>query len=381
MISRRRLALAAVAPAAMKLKAQSQPAYAGALEKFAGKADQKAFDSLQYSLARYAEAPRRLRFNATTRKQAEAWRAKLRAKVTELVGGFPAKSPLKPIVLETRDFPAYTRETIAFESRPGLSVFGYLLIPKQKTKPMPAVICVPGHGRGADDIAGIDEKGQDRTEKVGYQFDYAIQVVEQGMAAFAIEPLGFGCRRDEAARKKGLGTSSCQPSAGAALLLGETMIGWRVYDIIRTVDYLETRSEIDPKRIGLMGISGGGTATTFGAALEPRIAAAFISGYLNTFKDSILSISHCIDNYVPGILNWCEQYEVAGLIAPRPLFCESGMKDNIFPIEAFKFAFGEVQKIYQVYGAADNVGHEIHPANHVFHGKQGLPFLARHLKA
>lgn len=365
----------------MKLKAQSQPAYAGALEKFAGKADQKAFDSLQYSLARYAEAPRRLRFNATTRKQAEAWRAKLRAKVTELVGGFPAKSPLKPIVLETRDFPAYTRETIAFESRPGLSVFGYLLIPKQKTKPMPAVICVPGHGRGADDIAGIDEKGQDRTEKVGYQFDYAIQVVEQGMAAFAIEPLGFGCRRDEAARKKGLGTSSCQPSAGAALLLGETMIGWRVYDIIRTVDYLETRSEIDPKRIGLMGISGGGTATTFGAALEPRIAAAFISGYLNTFKDSILSISHCIDNYVPGILNWCEQYEVAGLIAPRPLFCESGMKDNIFPIEAFKFAFGEVQKIYQVYGAADNVGHEIHPANHVFHGKQGLPFLARHLKA
>ena len=62
----------------------------------------------------------------------------------------------------------------------------------------------------------------------------------------------------------------------------------------------------------------------FSAALEPRIRAAFISGYLNTFRDSIMSLSHCIDNYVPGILNWAEMYDVAGLIAPRPLFAESG---------------------------------------------------------
>lgn len=381
MISRRRLAVAALAPAAMKLNAQNQPAYAGALEKFAGKVDAQSFDSLAWTRMRYEEMPRRLRFRATTRKQAEAWRKKLHAKLTELVGGFPARTRLKPIVLETREFPGYRRETIAFESRPGLSVFGYLLVPRGKAQPMPAVICVPGHGRGADDIAGIDEKGRDRTEKAGYQFDYAVQVVEHGMAAFAIEPLGFGCRRDAAARKKGLGASSCQPAAGAALLFGETMIGWRVYDIMRTVDYLETRAEFDPQRIGLMGISGGGTATIFGAALETRIAAAFASGYLNTFRDSILSISHCIDNYVPGILQWCEQYDVASLIAPRPLFCESGLQDNIFPMEAFKFALGEVKKAYEVYGASDLLGSEIHPGPHVFHGKAGLPFLARHLKA
>ena len=365
----------------MKLNAQTQPAYTGALEKFSGQVDPKAFDSLDWTRARYNEMPRRLRFSATTRKQAEAWQKKLRAKLTEMVGGFPPRIPLKPLILETRDFPNYTRETIAFESRPGLSVFGYLLIPRQKVKPMPVVISVPGHGRGADDIVGIDDKGQDRTQKVTYQFDYAIQLVEHGMAAFAIEPLGFGCRRDPASRKKGLGTSSCQPSAGAALLFGETMIGWRVFDIMRTVDFLQTRTEFDPKRIGLMGISGGGTATIFGAALEPRIAAAFASGYLNTFRDSILSISHCIDNYVPGILNWCEQYDVASLIAPRPLFCESGVKDPIFPLGAFQFAFGEVKKAYGIYGAPGNIGHEIHPGPHVFHGKQGLPFLARHLKA
>ena len=80
-----------------------------------------------------------------------------------------------------------------------------------------------------------------------------------------------------------------------------------------------------------MGISGGGTCTLFSAALEPRIRAAMVSGYLNTFRDCIMSVSHCIDNYVPGILNWAEMYDVAGLVAPRPLFAESGEKDDIFP--------------------------------------------------
>ena len=75
------------------------------------------------------------------------------------------------------------------------------------------------------------------------------------------------------------------------------------------------------------GDFGGGTCTLFSAALDPRIQMAMVSGYLYTFRDSIFSLSHCIDNYVPGILNWAEQYDVAGLIAPRALFAESGEKD------------------------------------------------------
>ena len=165
------------------------------------------------------------------------------------------------------------------------------------------------------------------------------------MAAVAIEPMAFGCRRDER-NKARPGTSACQPIAGAALLLGQTMIGWRVYDVMRTIDWIETRNELDAKRVGCMGISGGGTCTTFSAALEPRIKAAMISGYLNTFRDSIILSRHCIDNYVPGILNWAEMYDVAGLIAPRPLFAESGEKDNIFPIAASKASFEQVKKVY-----------------------------------
>jgi dienelactone hydrolase len=120
---------------------------------------------------------------------------------------------------------------------------------------------VSGHGRGVDDIVGIDDTGQDRTDKTGYQHDFAIQVTEHGMAAVAIAPMAFGCRRDPLTRNKGLGTSACQPSAGAALLLGQTMIGWRVYDVMRTVDWIEARRELDGGRVGYMGISGGGTCS------------------------------------------------------------------------------------------------------------------------
>ena len=113
--------------------------------------------------------------------------------------------------------------------------------------------------------------------------------------------------------------------------------------------------------------------------MEPRIRAAFASCSLNTFRDSIMSVSHCIDNYVPGILNWAEMYDVAGLIAPRPFFAESGEKDAIFPIAASRASFARVKQIYDVFGAADLTGQETFDAAHSFWGKQGLPFLARHL--
>ena len=128
------------------------------------------------------------------------------------------------------------------------------------------------------------------------------------------------------------------------------MIGWRVYDVMRTIDWIETRPELDAHRVGCMGISGGGTCTTFASALEPRIRAAMVSGYLNTFRDSVMSVSHCIDNYVPGILNWAEMYDVAGLIAPRPLFVESGEGDNISHAAA-RESFRRVKKIYEVFDA------------------------------
>ena len=380
-ITRRALGLSAAA-ATTGAFAQTEKAYTGALDGYEDQVEGVKLDPVRWSQERWKQAPRYLKFQAENKRQAVAWQKRLRAKVTQLLGGFPeSRTPLAVKPIETKQFDGYTREKFVFESRPGVAVLAYLLTPKTGSGPWPVAICVPGHGRGVDDIVGIDERGRARTNKAGYQRDFAIQVVERGMAALALEPMGFGVRRDAVNKKKGLGQKACDPAAGAALLLGETMIGWRVWDVMRAIDWIETRRDLDAKRIGCVGISGGGTCTVFAAAVEPRIQAALVSGYLCQYRESILSIAHCIDNYVPGILNWAECSDVAGLMAPRALFVESGDRDPIFPVAGVETAYAEVERIYAAFGARDRLGKEIFAGEHVFHGRAGLPFLAAALKA
>lgn len=380
-MTRRELGRLAAAGALAAQGAQTAiSTYKGPLDGFEDKVNPADFDPVAYTLERYKSAPLKLTFKAETRQEAEAWQKELRIRLVELAGGFPAeRTPLRAQTLEKRDFPNYTREKFVFYSRPGVGVLGYLLLPKKVSQPVPAVVCIAGHGRGVDDIVGVDLFGKDRPTPDGYQNDFAIQAAEHNLAAIAIEPMAFGCRRDPVTVKRGIGAVSCQPAAGSALLLGETMIAWRVWDVMRTIDWIGSRPELDARRVGCMGISGGGTCTLFSAAFEPRIKAAFVSGYLNTFRDCIMSVSHCIDNYIPGILNWAEMYDVAGLIAPRPLFAESGTNDPIFPIAGSREGFERVRKVYEVFNAADRVQHEIFEGTHEFHGVKGLPFLAREL--
>jgi hypothetical protein len=169
------------------------------------------------------------------------------------------------------------------------------------------------------------------------------------------------------------------PSAGAALLFGQTMVGWRVWDVMRAIDYLEGRREIDPSRVACMGISGGGTITLFATALEPRIKVGVVSGYFNRFADSIMSIPHCIDNYVPGILNVCEMADIAGLVPPRSLFVESGTKDDIFPIAATRAAVADARRIFTVLGVPEKLGFEEFEGEHKFWGKGAFSFLGHWL--
>jgi dienelactone hydrolase len=353
--------------------------YGGPLAGLEERTAARQLDSLDFTLARYREAPLRLRFRATNRPQALAWQKRLRRKLVELLGGFPqTRCPLRAETVESRQLPDYRQEKVVFQSRPDLSVFAYFLVPKSGSV-LPAVICLPGHGRGCDPVAGIDENGNPDTTDKEYQHSFGAQAARQGFAALVIEQLGFGCRRDPGARKKGASTSSCQPAAGAALLLGQTMAAWRSWDVMRAIDYLVTRPEVDAGRIACMGISGGGTVALYAAALEPRIRAAVLSGSFARFRDCIFSISHCIDNYVPDILHWAEMSDVAGLIAPRPVFVESGERDDIFPVDSARAAVAELRRVYALFGSEDRLGHEVFPRVHSFWGQGAFAFLKQQM--
>ncbi len=338
-------------------------------------------DSLAYSLARYDAigTPRRA-FRGSNPGEAAAWRAEARASLRERVGvGWPDRAdcpPLGPEFGEATERDGLVRRPITFATRPGMAACGYVATRADAPKGRrPAVVCLPGHGYGADDLVGLDDEGQERDGPDGYQHDFALQCARRGYVAVALEMIGFGKRRDPAAREKGPSASSCQPASGAALLLGESMVGWRVWDVIRTLDLLEATPGVDPRRLALMGISGGGTVALYAAALDERVAAAVLSCSYCTLRDSIYSIGHCIDNYVPGLLRDFEAADLAALIAPRGLIVEAGATDNIFPEPGVRAAYAAAERAFAASGAADRLAIDVFDGGHQFDGKAAFATL------
>lgn len=347
-------------------------------------------DPQVYARKRFEGARPALAWKAGTTAEMRAWQTKTRRKIRDLIGGVSVpRTPLRAAIHEVREFPQYRRETVRFESRPGLEVFAYLLTPEkaavsgeaERRGKIPAVLCLPGHGRGVDSIVGVAEDGSQRPfgAWAEYQADFALQCVAHGYAALAIEQISFGRRRDAQANRAGSGASSCNRDSPAALMLGETMTGWRVWDAMRALDYLQSRPDVDGSRLATMGISGGGLTSLWTAALDERVKVAVVSGYLNSFRDSILAVDHCIDNYVPGILNVIEMDDLPGLVAPRALFAESGSRDPIFPLPAFRRAVTRATDIYREFGVPELFGSEVFEGDHQFHGTGAFAYLAKTL--
>lgn len=312
----------------------------------------------------------------------QRWQSDFRVEFSRLLGGVTDWDclPLNAHIIESRKCDGYIRETVHFETQSGMVVNAYFLIPDGCTAPRPAMLCLPGHGRGVDTLVGIAVDGSERPmgEPEEYAGDFALQCVAHGFPTLAMEMIGFGERRTLSARSASADVSSCHAAATTALALGETLAGWRVFDAMRALDYLQSRTEVVcPEKIGIMGISGGAMIALFTAALDERISATVLSCYWNSFADSILSLVHCVDNYIPGLSKLCEMSDLAALVAPRSLFAESGSTDIIFPVEAFRESCIHARDIYKEFGAPVGFQSEEFVGGHEFHGVQAFEFLSR----
>jgi hypothetical protein len=290
---------------------------------------------------------------------------------------------LEPRITETVELDGYRREKVFLTTRPGLTLFGYFLTPSDRKsgERRPGVLSLPGHGSGVDSDVGILPDG--RQLKVGeseeYHAMFSLQSVQQGYPTFAIEQIGFGERRQDSYKALGPHHTSCPTDSTAALMLGETMIGWRVWDAMRSLDYLQSRPEVDPHRLITMGISGGGLSSLFCGALDERVTACVVSGYLNTFRDSVLGVSHCVDNYAQGLFALCEMEDIAGLVAPRPLYAENGDSDHIFPIAGFRKVVAAMEHRYAELGATDKFRTNIFSGGHKWDGTGLWEFLGEQM--
>ena len=319
-----------------------------------------------------AEKPRgEFRFSPGT--DFRTWQKAARNSLVEKLGLSQKLSapriPLAPRLLWRRKVKSGTVFKMILQSERDYDLPVYLCLP-DGGGPFPVWICVQGHGTGMH--ASISVKWQDEKsfKYDGGDRDFALQCLEKGYAAVCVEQRAFGEKSCMATHKPG-----CSRLASHAFMFGETLIGNRVFDVDRAIDFIRTRSELRKDMIGIVGNSGGGTTAIYSGAILPRLTHVMPSSCFSTYKDSILAMPHCPCNYFPGMLLWGDMGELAGLCAPKHLVIVNGRDDAIFPIEPAKAEFGRTQKIYEAAGFPDRCRMVIGNGGHRFYKADAWPVM------
>ena len=305
------------------------------------------YKAYHYELARLKEATPLMQYQKG--EPFENWQEKAREKLIELLG-LPTERCEPQFQLEYEKAQGnYTEYRFTVQTEEGYVVPCHLLVPAGKVGKTPLAVCLMGHGSGMHLALGLakSEKDQQLLDEWPHRA-MAPRAVREGRCALVIEARAFGESSD-----KGYGTS-CTEAAKTALLMGRTLQGERVWDVMRVLDAVALHfPQVDMTDIVCTGNSGGGTATFYLACLDERITAAAPSCSICSFEGSIAAMPHCLCNHIPGIRKYFEMGDLAGLIAPRILVVAAGEKDDIFPIESTRQNFEKIQKLYDVAGAGD----------------------------
>lgn len=326
--------------------------------------------------------PPKYSFSAANQAQWSEWRTSLKDILVDSLT-LPDRSEvtLNPVLLEQTDCGDYVRELVQLETAPRLTMPVYVLKPKRLTAPAPSVIACPGHGYGSKQLVGLLPDGSVRSGELGIYKDYPIELARRGCIVVVPELLGLGSRRMASDAAKEAKETSCFRLASNLLMIGRTLAGYRVHEMMCCADYLQQQPEAAADRIGGMGFSGGGLVMGLTAAVDERIRAAVISGYTNTYRDSVLAKPHCSDNYIPGLFRYADMPDLFGLIAPRPLFIEAGQEDAGFPVDGAWKAIERLRTVYSVSGRESRLEYDIHPGKHEVSGRVSLDWLVPQLQA
>ena len=235
---------------------------------------------------------------------------------------FPARTELNARVTGTIERPAYRIEKVIYEPRPGFTAAAHLYLPRGRQGPSPAVLYSPGHwmenGKLEPDIQAC-----------------CANLARLGFVALVYDPIGQGER---------LGTWRDHGHL-ELLIAGQTQAGLMAWESVRAIDYLLSRPEVDPARLGMTGASGGGLNTFCTCAIDERIQVSVPVCFINTFLDMMKAqrnrnwedgVDLC--NQIPAVMTFASMSDVCGLFAPKPLCVVAGVQDHMFPISGAREA-------------------------------------------
>lgn len=330
-------------------------------------------------------------YHARTMEEHLEWKTKVRQKLFEITG--LARMPrcnLLPRKISVEAMDGYTREKYLIQTETDVWMPFYILIPgDMKTgERKPCFIAAHGHSSGGKySTAGRVDIPPVRKMIEEVNYDYGIKFVQKGFMTFCHDARGFGERReisDQSDDDKRILDSSCMPLNNKYICMGRSLTGMWTWDIMRLMDYIETRDDCDPDRIGCGGLSGGGLQTLWAAALDERIQCSVISGYFYGYKESLLLMAnHCCCNFIPHLYENVDMGDLGALIAPRALLVESGIKDPLNGCRGIPNAIEQVaitKRAYQLMNAEDAIYHHIFDGEHLWHGGKTYDFADKWLK-
>jgi cephalosporin-C deacetylase-like acetyl esterase len=274
--------------------------------------------------------------SAQTRDELESRRALLQLRLRQSLGlnPWPERTELKDRIVGTLERPGYKIEKLVYEAWAGLPVTAHLYIPDRLEQPSPGLVYACGHWMEAGKLALPVQS-------------FCAAAATLGIITLVFDPIGQG-ERLESWRDHGHLN---------ALLIGESQMGWMVWESIRALDYLLSRPEVNSERIGMTGASGGGLNTFFTTAIEDRFACAIPVAYPCTFfaamqaeRDLNWEDGTDVCNQVPQVMSFAEMSDIASLFIPKPYMILSGTRDKIFPISGARQIAAVIGHNYQLAG-------------------------------
>ncbi len=312
-----------------------------------------------------------------------AWQRRARPAIFERLFYSPAAVPPQPQVIERVETGEFIREKIEFSTTADFRVPAYVHIPRGVKLPAPGLVVLHDHGGfyyfGKEKITELPDE-HPVLEKFKQRYyggrSIATDLARAGFVTIVIDMFYWGERRlvlDEDRRLglndwqlqeapemiQALNTRASQYEQVLARTLfsaGLTWSGIWIWDDIRTLDYLASRPEVDAKRLGCVGLSVGGLRSGHLAALDPRIRAAVVVGWMTSFGPALRK--HVwntigLTKIVPGLYRQMDYPDFVALTAPRPLMVIHGSRDALFPPEGVRRAVEKLAACYQKARAPD----------------------------
>ena len=319
-------------------------------------------------------------FQGGTAEQCREWQQQFHAQLSRLLSDY--QPPQKWTVAEERRevLDDHTRHELLLQAEGVPSVPLYLLVPNgvSAANPAPAVLCVHGHGRfghhpivGRRDIEGIVEN----LEK--HHYDYGLKFVQRGYVVAAPCMIPFG-RRVQWDRYGGL--DPCLVNFLRMQALGQLPMAANLRDLKWTLDFLQTRPDVQSDRLGCAGLSYGGRMTMLVSAMDQRIKVAAVSGALNLLQERTSKPYGCGSQIIPGILRYGDYSEIGSLIAPRPCIWEVGSEDPLIIPQWDRVYRARLRKVYTALGAADRLQFDDFEGWHRWNGRIAFPLFEQVLR-